>query len=113
MKLIAFSLLDMKTGHFNTPFFMNHTGAALRAVMDLGADLNTTVGRHPADFVLAQIGEFDDQTGQMEPMVPLHLGTVLSLLPRQAPDPSLFSGLLEREAERAAEASAELRNGRA
>jgi hypothetical protein len=81
MKMIAFSLLDMKTGHFNTPFFMTHPGQAIRAIIDLGQDLNTTVGRHPADFVLCQLGGFDDQTGAFDQVVPQQLGTVASYLP--------------------------------
>lgn len=83
MMLKAFSLLDQKVGTFSPPFFMAHVGQAIRAVTDLGQDLNTTVGRHPADFALCQVGAFDDQTGQFEAMVPLHLGLVLGFLPTQ------------------------------
>lgn len=85
MKLLAFSLLDTKTGHFNTPFFMSHPGQAIRAIIDLGQDTNTTVGRHPADFVLCQLGTFDDQTGSFEQQVPVQLGTIASFLPVQVP----------------------------
>lgn len=90
MKLIAFSLLDTKTGIFNTPFFFPHTGAAVRAVIDLGADMSTTPGRHPADFSLCEVGTFDDQSGTFEPRTPLHLGTVLSLMPSRPQQASLF-----------------------
>lgn len=81
MKLLAFTLLDMKTGHFNTPFFMTHPGQAIRAIIDLGQDPSTTIGRHPADFVLCQLGGFDDQTGAFDQVVPQQLGTVASFLP--------------------------------
>lgn len=90
MIIKAFSLLDMKTGMFNTPFFMAHTGQAIRACMDLGQDMNTTVGRHPADFMLCEVGTFDDQTGQLLALNPLQLGTVASFLPR--PQLELFRG---------------------
>lgn len=85
MILKAFSLLDTKTGMFNTPFFMAHTGQAIRACMDLGADLSTTVGRHPADFALCEIGTFDDQAGVLHPHNPVQLGTVASFLPARVP----------------------------
>lgn len=80
MKLLAFSLLDQKTGMFNVPFFMSHRGQAIRACMDLAADRSTTVARHPADFMLCLIGEFDDQTGQFFNLrgEVEHLGTVAS-----------------------------------
>lgn len=83
MILKAFSLLDTKTGIFNTPFFLPHVGQAIRACMDLGQDMNTTVGRHPADFQLVELGTFDDQSGVMVAQLPLQLGTVLSFLPEQ------------------------------
>lgn len=91
MILHGFSLLDTKTGHFNTPFFMSHPAQAIRACIDLGQDLTTMVGRHPADFALVQLGTFDDQAGQLTPMHPQQLGTVASFLPpHQARPAPLF-----------------------
>lgn len=87
MILKAFSLLDTKTGMFNTPFFMAHTGQAIRACIDIGQDPNTTVGRHPADFSLVEIGHFDDQTGELVRGQPLQLGTVASFLPARSSVP--------------------------
>lgn len=90
MILKAFSLLDIKVGVFNTPFFMAHTGQAIRACMELGQDMSTTVGRHPADFALCEIGVFDDQSGQLTPhLSPVQLGTVAGLLPQPKPLPML------------------------
>lgn len=82
MILKAFSLLDTKVGMFSAPFFLAHTGQAIRAVMDLGADQNTTVGRHPSDFCLCEVGFFDDQSGELQRVQPLQLGTVASFLPQ-------------------------------
>lgn len=90
MILIGFSLLDIKTGIFNTPFFMAHAGQAMRACMDLGQDPQTTVGRHPADFQLCQVGTFDDQTGMFSIGTPTPLGTVASFLPAPRTPGSLF-----------------------
>lgn len=90
MILLAYSLLDNKTGHFSTPFFFNHRGHAIRAVMELGADPNTTVGRHPADFTLCEIGIFDDQVGRFTSEECLYLGTVRSFIPVQPPQGTLF-----------------------
>lgn len=91
MILLAYSLLDNKTGHFSPPFFMNHRGHAIRAIIELGTDRNTTVGRHPADFTLCEVGVFDDQVGRFTSDETIHLGTVLSFLPAVAPqEGSLF-----------------------
>lgn len=98
MILKAFSLLDIKAGVFSQPFFMAHAGQALRAVMDLATDLNTTVGRHPADFQLVEIGTFDDVTGVLTSCPPLPYGTVAQLAaPKPAPAP-LFPALATNDA---------------
>jgi len=36
-------------------------------VLDLANDANTMVGRHPADFSLFCVGQFDDASGQLLP----------------------------------------------
>lgn len=93
MMLKVFSLLDQKTGIFSPPFFMVHQAQAMRAVVELGCDPNTTVGRHPADFALCCLGEFDDNTGQfLAPAGVQHLGLVVQMLPPKAAPMSLFSG---------------------
>lgn len=88
---LAFSLFDSKTGFFHVPFFMPHAGHAIRAVMDLGQDLSTSVGRHPADYILYAVGSFDDQTGTFHVKHPEAIGSVLSFLPNKAPP--LFPGV--------------------
>lgn len=81
MILKVYSLLDMKAGAFAQPFYMLHDAQAVRAVVELAADLSTTVGRYPADFALCRLGTFDDASGMFgNPMVE-NLGTVASLAP--------------------------------
>lgn len=86
----AFSLYDSKAQFFSAPFFQHHAGQAIRSVADLAADLNTTVGRHPADFQLYQVGTFDDQTGHLESCPPIPLGLAASFLPALGTTPGLF-----------------------
>lgn len=83
MILKAFALLDTKTGGFGTPFFMHHTGLAIRAVSDLAQDMSTTVGRHPADFALCELGFFDDNSGVLTPCQIINHGLALSFIPQQ------------------------------
>lgn len=82
MLILAFSFFDTKAQIFSAPFFMAHRGQALRAAIDLGTDLQTTVGKYPADFVLYELGTFDDQTGTLTHSAPFSMGPVSSFLPQ-------------------------------
>lgn len=90
MKIKAFALLDMKVQAFHAPFFLVHEAQAIRACADLAADTSTVVGRHPADFVLMEIGVFDDQRGTLEGLVqPIQHGIVSSFIEAK-PQTGLF-----------------------
>lgn len=84
MILQTFTLLDTKSGIHNPPFFMSHVQQAIRACIELGQDMRTTVGRHPADFMLVELGTFDDQNGQFTNAYQ-PVATVASLLPAAQP----------------------------
>lgn len=71
MKLNAYSLFDNKALQYHPPFFSSTDGAAIRSISDLVADPNTTVGRHPSDYVLYFVGSYDDQNALFTPEVPL------------------------------------------
>lgn len=75
MKLKVFSVLDTKGDCFMTPFFMSATGQAVRAFADLVNDAQSMVARHPEDYRLACIGEFDDNSARLTSYdVPQFLG---------------------------------------
>lgn len=63
MVIKVFSIFDEKAQVFSNPFFMPHTGMATRAFSDLVNDGQSNVAKHPSDFKLYQIGEFDDVAG--------------------------------------------------
>lgn len=87
MILKAFSLMDSKVQAFHAPFFMSHVGHAIRACAELAMDRNTTVGRHPADFILYEVGTFDDQTGVLRNLeLVVNHGPVLTFI---TPQPEL------------------------
>jgi len=74
MKLTIFSVFDTKASVFGTPFFMPSVGTAVRAFGDLVQDPKSTVNRHPSDFILYEIGEFDDNSSQCVSLpTPRHL----------------------------------------
>lgn len=95
MQLRIFALYDIKSGAHGTPFFMHHVGEAVRACIDLGQDANTTVGRHPADFALHEIGSFDASTGLIVGQQPVSHGSVVSFLPR--PQATFFDPIEGRD----------------
>lgn len=63
MKIHVFSILDEKSKVFSQPFFMTAKGQAVRAFSDLVADKNSAIARHPEDYRLYLLGEFDDLSG--------------------------------------------------
>lgn len=64
MQVKVFSLYDSKAKNFGPPFYMQTRGMAVRALSDLVQDNNSMVARHPEDFVLYQVGEYDDATAE-------------------------------------------------
>jgi len=93
MMLNAYSVYDNKALQYHPPFFASTDGAATRMFSDLANDDQTTVGRHPGDYVLYCIGTYDDQKGGLTPIVPLrHIMDAVALLKLAA------TPLFEREA---------------
>lgn len=85
MILRCYSIYDRKAVQYHPPFFASTDGAAVRSLSDLVNDTNTQVGRHPNDYVLFFIGDYDDQKGAMRPVSPLvHVMDAQALVP-QAP----------------------------
>lgn len=94
MLLHAYSLYDRKALQYHVPFFAVADGSAVRSLEDLANDLNTTVGRHPGDYVLFRVGSFDDGAGVLQPLVPAqHVTDALALV---RPTPATASGLFDR-----------------
>lgn len=84
MILRCYSLFDNKALQYHPPFFQSTDGAAVRSLADLVSDNNNAVGRHPTDYVLYYIGDYDDQKGAMIPCSPLvHVMDAIALVPIQ------------------------------
>lgn len=86
MQLRAYAIYDRKSVAYHTPFFAAAEGAAIRSFSDLVNDKNTSVGRHPTDYVLFFIGVYDDQSGTMVPVAPIvHVIDANALVKEQLP----------------------------
>ncbi len=57
-----FTVFDSKAEAYLPPFYMQTRGAAIRAFQDTVNDPNHAFNKHPADYTLFIIGEFDDST---------------------------------------------------
>lgn len=84
----AFSVFDMKSGAFGVPFFIPTVGQAVRMFSDLASDGNSMVCRHPSDFVLYEIGTYDDATGLLL-QLPQHVSHGLAIQHRRMPEDRL------------------------
>jgi len=56
----VFTVFDTKVEAYNQPFFMKSRGEAIRAFSDIVNDKNHAFNRHPEDYVLFELGEYDD-----------------------------------------------------
>lgn len=64
MKKKVFTVYDDKSEAYLQPFFLDTIGQATRAITDCVNDLNHQFGRHPADYSLFLLGEFDESTAE-------------------------------------------------
>lgn len=87
MLLNAYSLYDSKALSYSPPFYCSAHGQAVRMVIDLASDHGNNVGRHPSDFTLFCVGQFDDSNGRLLPAdVREHISDVVALVPKQQRD---------------------------
>ena len=70
MKLHAVAIRDIKANVFAQPYFVSSIGGAVRAFGDecQRAEKDNLMYKHPGDFELYKIGEYDDATGELIPL---------------------------------------------
>lgn len=70
-----FTVFDTKIETYCVPFYMPHRGAAIRTFTEMVNDPSHTFGKHPEDYVLFELGSYDDQTARVEQLkAPSSLG---------------------------------------
>jgi hypothetical protein len=85
MKKSLFSMRDIKTGQYEFPFPAHTPDEAIRMVYNTAQDSNTMIARHPEDFTLANVGEFDTESGVVEALTaPEHVANVADIVPSAA-----------------------------
>lgn len=68
MKLKIFAVRDAKAEAFGNPFFFKTHGESIRAWDEAVNDAQSPFYKHPNDYTLFEIGEFDQQTGLLTPL---------------------------------------------
>jgi len=66
MKMKMYSVLDAKAGFYGNPWCDHTDDSAIRGFSDAvndGSNPNNQWHRHPEDFALYQLGDFDSVTG--------------------------------------------------
>lgn len=90
MKHKVYTVYDQKSEAYLMPFFMQTNASAIRAITDLVNDPQHTFGKHPADYSLFLIGEFEDDQGILSPGQPFCVGKLIEFQTQQAlPFPEL------------------------
>ena len=65
MIMRIFTVCDLKTGVYSHPFYEVSNGSAVRAFTDTVRTNDHPFNRHPEDYVLYFIGEYDDTIGRI------------------------------------------------
>ena len=65
MILFAYSIYDTASGAYMRPFMMQSDGQAIRSFTDIAMDAEHEIGKHPEDYALFRIGQFNDNKGEL------------------------------------------------
>lgn len=82
MNYKVFSIFDSKAEAFLRPFFSQTLGVCRRSLGEAMNDPRSEFSKYPHDYLLWEIGEFDDEIGQLVPIQPINHGLV-SVLARE------------------------------
>ena len=64
MKKVYYAVYDRKAEIYSAPFLEIKDGTAIRAIQDVVINnKDHAFAKHPKDFSLFKLGEFDEQTG--------------------------------------------------
>lgn len=76
-----YTVYDSKTEAYLQPFFMQSRGAAVRAWVDTIQDNKSQFSKHPSDFTLFEVGEWNEISCEFNIYKNiLSLGTALEMI---------------------------------
>lgn len=69
-----YSIYDIKSESFAMPFYAVNDAVAIRTVQDAMAQPEIPLARYPNDFAIYYLGEFEEETGLINPAeMPCHI----------------------------------------
>ncbi len=90
MKHSVFTIYDSKVDAFLPPFYMQTKPAAIRAITDTMNDPSHQFAKHPEDYTLFYLGQFDDGTATFDlEKTPISLCLLLELTSQDQNQPKL------------------------
>jgi len=69
-KLTVVSVYDVAVEAFGRPVVVTAKGAAIRSFLDECSNPESEISKHPTDYILYEVGSFDDGLGQFENVHP-------------------------------------------
>lgn len=78
-KINIFAIFDKKAVSYLAPFYFPQKGQAIRAFEDSINDTNSVFNKHPEDYALYKLGEYDDQSGIIKSTQPEFIEEALNL----------------------------------
>jgi len=80
MKYHIFTIYDSKAKAYLVPFFLHQDGMALRVFADCVNDTTHQFGKHPEDYILFNIGSWEDDKAIFKTTIPMALATGIELV---------------------------------
>lgn len=80
---VMFSIYDQKAKMFNRPYFQMNRDIAIRNATALVRDPNMDMSKFPQDFILYELGSFDDNSGKFDLHVVPEVVVEFIKLPRE------------------------------
>lgn len=78
MNLKVYAIYDSKSEAYSKPHLELTRGLALRSWDSIVNDPNSSINKHPEDFTLFELGEYDPTSGQFQNhSTPLSLGVAI------------------------------------
>lgn len=92
MKLFVFSVFDSKAAFFGNPICDQRVASAVRSFTDAcNASDDNGFTKHPEDYSLFILGEFDNETGEFDCSKPRNIMTASSARASVLPAPDFNS----------------------
>lgn len=80
MKVQIYAIFDMASGTYEKPFFSPADDIVKREFLNVATAADHPINRHPKDYSLWRLGNFDDNTGLIQDEVNECLCTALEVI---------------------------------